>query len=372
MFQRFDENKNPHLDLVKKKFENIIIPLKSCNILVLYVSFKCIKMIKNMRDMLDRSKLLLKGFFSPPFLRVELNYCYIWIFFVALLSCSVFDGDGPEEKDPCIFCGGSFFATDSEPAWSPDGNTIAYVGADSVGELGIYLINPDGKNKRLVHSGNVGAPSWSPDNNWLIFHENAQIFKKHIETDSLVQLTLEGRNFFPDWSPDGEWIAYDSNYESLTGLSFLWKMQNNGSEKLRIVFTPDQGEARTPSWSSDSKKIVHIQYLVGVHSSEIFSVNSDGSNPIRLIENEATDYYPKYSPDGRRLLFTSQPYASQMNIYLMDLSDESMKQLTREGGYTNDWSPDGAWIVYTETSETGRLWLMKPDGSEKKQLTYED
>ncbi len=325
-----------------------------------------------MREQSEINRLQVRLIVLPSLLRIIRTYLYLIFLLSLMLSCSVFDADGPDGKDPCLLCFGNFFVIDSEPAWSPDGNTIAYVGADSAGELGIYLINPDGTDKYLFHSGNVGFPSWSPDNNWLVFHENAQIYKKHLVTDSLVQLTFEGRNFFPAWSPDGKWIAYDSNNDSPNGQSFICKMKNDGSQKLRIVFTPEQGEARMPSWSLDSKKIVHIQYLVGVYSSEIFSVNSDGSNPIRLIENEATDYYPKYSPDGRRLLFTSQPYASQTNIYLMDLHDKGIKQLTTEGGYSNDWSPDGEWVVFTETSDTGRLWLMKPDGSEKRQLTFED
>ena len=302
-----------------------------------------------------------------------MKYFAFFILLTFIHSCSVFDGNEAEEKDPCIFCGGSFFATDSEPAWSPDGKTIAYVGADSVGELGIYLINPDGKNKRLLHSGNVGSPSWSPDNNWLVFHQNAQIFKKHIQTDSLVQLTFEGRNFFPDWSPDGEWIAYDntscgSSNEPLpeNGCGILI-INKNGSNKNLLV------RGRMPDWSFDNESLVYV----GLEN-EIYKFNLSSESEMRLTisnnsgSNSASNYYPKYSPDGTKLLFTSQPYASQMNIYLMDLNDESMKQLTQEGGYTNDWSPDGAWIVYTETSETGRLWLMKPDGSEKKQLTYED
>jgi len=293
----------------------------------------------------------------------------IWLLLSGLLaSCGLLDGNRDDpNKDPCLInCGGSFFATDSEPAWSPDGKTIAYVGADSVGELGIYLINPDGKNKRLVHSGNVGAPSWSPDNNWLIFHENAQIFKKHIETDSLVQLTLEGRNFFPDWSPDGEWIAYDRSIEDETGPGGVWRMKQDGEEKENIF-----GGA-FPDWHPNGTQIIGT---IGSSPTSVwkrFKIYSilDGSTEILDAVVDANNLYPKYSPDGTKLLFTSQPYASQMNIYLMDLNDESMKQLTREGGYTNDWSPDGAWIVYTETSETGRLWLMKPDGSEKKQLTF--
>ena len=86
--------------------------------------------------------------------------------------------------------------------------------------------------------------------------------------------------------------------------------------------------------------------------------------------------YLKYSPDGQRMVFTSQPRNAQSDfayrqIWTMDLDDTYRKQLTKNGGWAADWSPDGEWIVYTETYNTGRLWVMRPDGSGKQQLTFE-
>ncbi|MDH4223906.1 MAG: hypothetical protein OEV55_10260, partial [candidate division Zixibacteria bacterium] len=100
--------------------------------------------------------------------------------------------------------------TDCDPAWSPDGNTIAYIHGGLDDTAGIYLIDIDGTNKRLLYKGGtVYSPDFSPDGNWLVFSDYAQIFKIKLNGDSLTQLTFGGRNFFPDWSPDGEKIAYD-------------------------------------------------------------------------------------------------------------------------------------------------------------------
>lgn len=282
-----------------------------------------------------------------------------------------------EETHPCIFCDESFFTIDSEPAWSPDSNKIAYVGTDATGKLGIYLISSNGKNKRLFHSGNVGSPSWSPDNNWLVFHENAQIFKKHIETDSLVQLTQSGRNFFPDWSPDSDWIAYDnttcgsSNEPPPANSCGVLILNSEISTKMLV-----KRYSRMPTWKPFANEISFVNRAVlpsgKVKGDSLWTYSLKDSTTSFLTFIEGDNRYLKYSPDGMRLLFTSQPYASQTNIYLLDLHEKSIKQLTTKGAYSNDWSPDGAWIVYTEASKTGRLWLMKPDGSEKKQLTYEN
>ncbi|WP_428236278.1 hypothetical protein [Gracilimonas sp.] len=266
------------------------------------------------------------------------------------------------------------------PRWSPDGNTIIYYQSGlqlydpsndrsihNPDSAGIWAMDFNGENQRKIL--NAGYADWSPNGDWIVYVAGAQIFKVRfngtsIDTSTVEQLTFEGRNFFPDWSPDGEWIAYDSNYESPTGLSFLWKMKNDGPEKQKIVFTPDQGEARMPSWSSNSKKIVHIQYLVGVHSSEIFSVNSDGSNPIQLIENKATDYYPKYSPDGETIAF-----ATNVQIWSMSEDGKGMTQLTfDERGTMPDWSPDGEQIIYS--GPKGAIWVMDKDGSNQIPLTF--
>ncbi len=128
-------------------------------------------------------------------------------------------------------------AFDSEAAWSPDGNTIAYAGtgSNSFGLFGIHLVDSDGTNKRLFHAGVAGAPSWSPDGQWIAFHEGAHIYKKHVTGDSLVQLTLQGRNFYPAWSPDGQFIAYDRSIADDTGPAGIWFMNQDGMNRRAVI-----------------------------------------------------------------------------------------------------------------------------------------
>lgn len=312
-------------------------------------------------------------------LRDTMKVLPIFLLFFVTVSCSVFNGEQPEDDEPCLFSDHCepipFFAIDTEPAWAPDGRTIAYIGSNKKGETGIYLIDSDGTNKRLFHEGAAGSPTWSPNSTWIAFHENAQIFKKNITTDSLVQLTFEGRNFFPDWSTDGEWIAYDNTTcgsytepKPSNSCGVLTLNLSDGSKKLIKQYS------RMPTWKEDGDKLSFVNRVVlpdgEVIGDSLWTYSLADSNTRFLAFLEGDNRYPKYSPNGTSLIFTSQPYASQMNIYIMYLNNNNITQLTHEGGYSNAWSPDGEWIVYTETSETGRLWLMKPDGSNKKQLTY--
>ena len=318
--------------------------------------------------------MLTKNFFFAgkyySFFRIPLGIISIALLFIIAASCDVNNDD--DNKPPCINCPIDFRLTDFEPAWSPDGNTIAYVHGDTIeGKTGIYLIDTTGLNKRLLlSSASASSPSWSFDRNWIVFSMSAQIYKIKVNGDSLIQLTSEGRNFFPSFSPDGNWITYDSNVDSPNGMNFIWKMKKDGTNKIRIAYDPTKGEIRMPSWSKENNYIYHIRYI-GIGTPEIFRMDENGNNLIRITYNENTDYYPKYNETLKKVVFESQPYASFPLISTTNENGNNLKELTE--GSTCDWSPNGQYIVYTYSrSVSGMLWIIKNDGSDKRQLTFDN
>jgi Tol biopolymer transport system component len=254
---------------------------------------------------------------------------------------------------------------------------VQHFAADSAG---FWLINSDGGNMRRIFPYKLQSPAWSPDGNWIAFVVGAQIFKMRFtgmtfDTSTVAQLTFEGRNFFPAWSPDGRWIAFDSNDESPNGMQFLWVMRPDGSLKSRIAYDPAKGEIRMPSYSPDGREIVHIRYLAGVFSSEIFVMDSNGTEPSRLTFNNSDDRYPKYSPDGMRIAFYSNG-----NIWLMDTLGNNQQQFTTSGvdasfGVPFSWSPAGDKILYTRyrptdwTMKNGVLWMINVSTKSETQFT---
>ncbi|MDP3643400.1 MAG: DPP IV N-terminal domain-containing protein, partial [Bacteroidota bacterium] len=258
-----------------------------------------------------------------------------------------------------------FAIIDYKPAWSPDGQWIAFYHADTIpGNSGIYFISPDGEKIKRWHERFGQYPAWSPDGQWIAFDQNHQIWKKKVNGDSIAQLTLEGRNYHPSWSPDGKWIAYDVFVEGKHEFYSIEKMKSNGmGNTLVSIRTPEVGDIRFPDWNNNT--IAHIRYL---KDSEIFLMDSTGNNVRRITYNEATDFYPKLS--GSKIAFTfKSPDNILFQICTINTDGTGFKQLTR--GYTCDWSPDGKQIVYTDSrSENGRLWVMDADGSNKKQLTF--
>ncbi|HPD25314.1 MAG TPA: hypothetical protein PK464_00965 [Candidatus Marinimicrobia bacterium] len=282
-----------------------------------------------------------------------------------------------------------YFNIDGLPVSLPDGKKILYYhagiktiytsGSVEVNEdsSGLWLINIDGTNPRLILKGGLG--NWydiSPDGGRIVFEDGGQIYRVPMIGDSIVvnqikQLTFEGSNFFPAISPDGNWIVYDSNNESPDGGYRIWIMTDNGTDKSLVV------SGRMPCWSDNQKWI----YYIGLYA-EIYKVNIDStSEVVKVTHLNETNIYsadnrnPKCSPDGTKVAFESNG-----QICITDSTGNNLKQLTTDGGINPDWI-DNNTIVYIGFNPRGSdiedflrnhgtLWIMDVDGNNKKQLTF--
>jgi Tol biopolymer transport system component len=104
---------------------------------------------------------------------------------------------------------------------------------------------------------------------------------------------------------------------------------------------------------------------------EIYIMDTDGSEPVRLTDNPAEDYWPTWSPDGTQIAFTSDR-DGDFEIYIINADGSHPQRLTQQAG--NDlepaWSPDGTQIAFM-VHQKGKsdIYSMKPDGTGRQKLT---
>lgn len=257
---------------------------------------------------------------------------------------------------------------DSAPAWSPDGQRIAFVSdrdnperrAHILNE--IYVMNADGAGeRRLTHAipgGNGNSsPSWSPDGSWIAFDgDDAQghgdIWLIHPDGSGLTNLTNSPgvEDYSPSWAPDGRRIAFVSER---TGSAHIWVMNADGSGAR--VLTADPAASQRPSWSPDGQHIAFDR--VGADGfRHVWVMDADGSNQRLLVPGPGESSWPTWSPDGSQVVFAKDPdgfmdaydelnYGSTHGgpqpgaLAVIGVDGSGLRLLTTPGQATNDYAP---------------------------------
>ena len=153
---------------------------------------------------------------------------------------------------------------DFTPAWSPDGQKIAFAsGGCSPPQptpapcFDTYVMNADGSGLRmLAHNTGYGPPAWSPDGKKIAFvsHRdgNQEIYVMNADGSGQRRLTHNtAGDYGPAWSPDGQKIAFVSQRDGHTNHE-IYLMNADGSAQRNLTRTPVQEDYF--SWSPAQKK----------------------------------------------------------------------------------------------------------------------
>lgn len=132
-----------------------------------------------------------------------------------------------------------------------------------------------------------------------------------------------------------------------------------------VAFTATEGTWMSVDVSPDGKTVIFD--LMG----DLYTVPFSGGTATRLTEGMAFDTHPRYSPDGKRIVFTSDRSGSE-NIWVMTLADTSFTQITKstnENFPAAEWTPDGEYIIGSKGRRIPKLWLYHRTGGSGVQLT---
>ncbi len=242
-------------------------------------------------------------------------------------------------------------AADRDPAWSPDGNRIAFA-TDRDGNFEIYLMNADGTGQtRLTsHPAADRNPAWSRDGKQIIFQSNRdgneEIYLMNADGSQPTRLTHHtGDDLFPDLSPDGTKITFTSNRQ---GNLDIFVMNANGTNPTALTHQA-QRDAWS-RWSPDGQRLVFFSRRdSNDDNDEIYVMNADGSNIRRLTDNRGHDFCPAWSADGKQLAFLSIREDGQVYVYRMNADGSAKERITNRPDRvsTPTWSPDGRRIAFS-------------------------
>lgn len=206
-------------------------------------------------------------------------------------------------------------------------------GAPSVDPTGIDL-SPDGAEV---------AFSWDRSG----AHE---IYTAPLVGDRIIQLTEAGsRSVAPRWSPDGRWVAFLRDGGG--GKTGIWLVDRDGEHERRISL--DEAVVyREHAWSPDGSRIA---YAADAHGGAfaLYVMDVATGKHRGLTDGRQDDRRPRWSPDGKWVLFWSGN-ASSADLYIVPAEGGEPRTLvTRDGlggSFEGRWSPDGTAIAFTTTA----------------------
>lgn len=292
----------------------------------------------------------------------------------------------------------------SDMVWSPDGSHIRFgtsdfsqsgVGGTGIGQQGMWEIAANGSNPHRLFAGWHNPPDeccgkWTADGKYFVFQSQGQIWAQPKEGGLLrshpqpIQLTsspmtlhsplpgkdgkklyVVGRSYRGEldsfdtktkqFAPflhgiSAEFVAFSNDGQSVAYVSYpegsLWKSKADGSESRQLTFPPYKPVL--PRWSPDGKTILFFSFPVSsTQPGKMYTIPADGGTPTELLPGDPHNQQDAtWSPDGSRVAFggvaSDVAAGNSPAIHIYELATQSVSDIPgSQGLFSPRWSPDG-------------------------------
>jgi Tol biopolymer transport system component len=300
-----------------------------------------------------------------------------WQFTASDVSISLISAETGERIDLAKL--NPALAGSREPAFSPDGRWLAYSitpGGSNTSSLWVIELTPDGKlhgSPRQITFSKLGAnyPVWTADGREIVFQEGTPNSSGTISrvkpdgkgkvrripglgyTSGPIAISRNGRMAFSRGGIDNDIWRYD--------------LKGGGPPTKWIASTAFDSSAE---YSPDGRRIVFSSNRSG--SRELWVCDGEGGNPAQITHfGGPIAGTPRWSPDGRQIAFDARPDGNA-DIFVVNSEGGGLRRLTQTPGEDArpDWSPDGKFIYFSSNrSGPAEIWRMPSAGGDAVQIT---
>jgi Tol biopolymer transport system component len=198
------------------------------------------------------------------------------------------------------------------------------------------------------------------------------------EVTQLTYVAVGNAASEPFWSPDGKAIVFDRQKFGAAFRSQIWIMNRDGSGAHRLLADPFFVDLN-PSYSPDGNRIVFTRCRPDFAACAVYRMNPAGTGltAITPLKVSVKDFRARYSPDGSTIAIDSSGRGGvQSAVYLMNPDGSNIRRLTRPGllATSPEWSPDGSRILFSTNccavTLTAEVWVINADKTGLQQLTF--
>lgn len=221
------------------------------------------------------------------------------------------------------------------PKWSSSNDKIGFI-SNRDGKLNLYSMNPDGTNQKKIS-----------DNPGIYFNNKYQ------------------------WSSQGDKVVYASVTEASGNLTSTINVSDlNGQIQ---TFSGSNISPNSFMWSNDNSKIAFVSYRgdssSGGHTVDLYTVNSDGSNLLKITNGVNSVSSLSWSPDSKKIAYTS----NESNLNVFDFNSNKNNYIT-SGKYFS-WLADSSKLIYVpalpefpdnDYDLTSSIFKVNADGTNKE------